>query len=289
VHIRFTNLDKVLFPRTGFTKGDLIEYYLRVAPVLLPHLEGRPITIRRFPDGVDGPSFFEKHPSQGTPSWVRRVTLSSGTYVLVEDVETLALLANLAAIELHVPQWRVDDSGVPKPPDLLVFDLDPGAPAGITECAKVATLVAATLRSAYELDALPKTSGSKGLQLYARWNGPGDTRAVARAVAEHLAQRRPQLVVANMTKSLRRGRVLIDWSQNHVAKTTVAPYSLRANPEPTVSTPLQWTEVERAASGEGSGLTFLADQVLDRIDELGDLFAPLLASDTVRRRRRRSR
>jgi len=292
--LRLSNLSKVLYPGTGFTKAQVIEYYIRIAPVLLPHVLDRPLTVRRFPNGVDGESFYEKHRPRGTPEWVRSVKIpgspksvdqSGIDFVVLSDVATVAWVANLAALELHVPQWKVDRSTKPLPPDLLVFDLDPGAPSGIIECAEVALLLAEELRNAHGWDGYPKVSGSKGLQVYVplpkkdrqkTW-GDGGSRELARTVANELGRRRPDLVVANMRKDLRKGRVLIDWSQNHVAKTTVAPYSLRARSEPTVSAPITWEEVERLVSdGKAERLRFLPEDVLQRVEELGDLFGPLV-------------
>ena len=289
--LSLSNLDKVLYPGPGFTKGEVIAYYVDVAPVLLPHVAGRPLTVRRFPDGVEGPSFYEKHLPRGTPDWVRRVTLSPSPrstspeieFVVIDGLATLVWLANLAALELHVPMWRVDRQGRPTPPDLMVFDLDPGDPATVVECARVALDLAELLASEHGLTAYPKVSGSKGLQLYVplptalrgTWED-GTTAGEARRLAGLSARRRPELVVANMRKDQRVGRVLIDWSQNNVAKTTVAPYSLRARAEPTVSTPVTWDEVAACAdSGRADGLTFWPDEVRRRLDRLGDLFEPL--------------
>ncbi len=289
--LELSNLGKVLYP-SGFTKGEVIDYYARVAGAVLPHLRDRPVTLRRFPNGTDQGSFYAKNVPRGAPEWLRTAVLpgdgsrrggGSGSptleYVLVPDLPSLLYLANLAALELHVPQWRVGDDGQPSAPDLLVLDLDPGAPAAVVECARVALL----LREALEADGLAplaKSSGSKGLQLYAAVTGsPGvaaDTRDYARRLAEGLERQHPKAVVSNMRKDLRKGKVFIDWSQNSTAKTTVAPYSLRALAEPTASTPVTWTEVEVAASsGDPSGLRFLAPEVIDRVDRLGDLFAPL--------------
>ncbi|MGH9007949.1 MAG: non-homologous end-joining DNA ligase [Acidimicrobiales bacterium] len=290
-----SNLDKVLYPATGFTKGQVIDYYVRIAPVLLPHVAGRPLTMRRFPGGVDDPnSFYEKHRNKSAPKWVRseRVLASPKAkdrdgvdFVILDDLPTLVWAANLAALELHVPQWKVAANGRPQVPDLMVFDLDPGEPATIVECAEVALLLAAQVAEEHGWTCYPKTSGSKGLQLYVplpkadrqrTWEDAG-SRELARTVAQELARARPDLVVANMKKELRKGRVLIDWSQNHVAKTTIAPYSLRARPEPTVSTPVTWEEVEQLASdGKAERLKFLPDDVLGRVEQDGDLLAPLL-------------
>jgi len=282
--LSLSNLAKVLYPAAGTTKAAVIDYYTRIAPVLLRHLAGRPLTVRRFPNGVDGTTFFEKNAPSHTPDWVRKVRLPSPgstrsresiDYLVVEETATLVWLANLAALELHVPMWRVDDDGRPMNPDRLVVDLDPGPPAGLVECARVALLARAAL-AADGLHAWPKTSGGKGLQLYAGLDGSAAWEVVhrhARVLAEGLERHHPGLVVSSMTKAVRRGKVLVDWSQNNAAKTTVAPYSLRAQPEPTASTPVTWAEVEAAAeSGNPAGLRFLSADALDRVATLGDLF-----------------
>jgi bifunctional non-homologous end joining protein LigD len=279
-HLKLTNLDKVLYPSHGFTKGEVIDYYTRIAPVLLPHLVDRPLTIKRYPNGVDAPFFFEKNAARGTPSWVRTITLpvpgstkdrETIDYVVVQELADLVRLANLAALELHVPQWWVDDSAYAGT-DLLVFDLDPGAPATITECCEVAML----LRDLCAQDGLtlfPKTSGNKGMQVSApiQVTDPMAPSTYARALAEKLEKARPDLVVSKMAKTLRPGRVLVDWSQNNPAKTTVAVYSLRARAEPTVSTPLTWDEV-----AAGGALRFTSAEVLSRVETLGDLHADAL-------------
>lgn len=253
-HLDLSNLDKVLYPQVGFTKGEVIDYYTRIAPVLLPHLADRPLTRIRYPNGVEGNSFFEKNAPAGTPDWVRTVRLpvpassrdrETIDFIVVEELATLVWLANLAALELHTPQWRVSADGEPLYPDQLVVDLDPGPPAGLPECYEVAQLVRAQL-AADGMDCTPKTSGRKGMQLVA--DLPGDETAdeisaYVRDVAGALARRRPDLIVARMTRQLRPGKVFIDWSQNNAFKTTVAPYSLRAGALPTVSAPLTWDEV----------------------------------------------
>jgi bifunctional non-homologous end joining protein LigD len=282
--LALSNLDKVLYPDTGFTKGEVIDYYSRIAPVLLPHLAGRPATRVRFPDGVGGNSFFEKNAPKATPDWVRTVTLptpgsSRGRetidFVVVEDLPTLIWLANLAALELHVHQWTVGPRGGVRGVDRLVFDLDPGAPAALRQCAEVALLLRDVLTD-LGLEPLAKTSGSKGLQLYVGLRETPADRAhgFARELAVAMEAEHPQLVVHRMDKALRTGKVLIDWSQNAAAKTTVAPYSLRARPRPTASTPVTWDEVAEAA--DGRDLAFTAPEVLARVEEVGDLFAPLL-------------
>ena len=286
--LTISNLDKVLYPEAGFAKGEVIDYYTRIAPVLLPHLRDRPLTLKRYPDGVEGGVFFQKNRPQGTPPWVRTVVISSPgstkkrdtvEYVVSCDLPTLVWAANLASLELHVPMWRVDRSGQPLPPDLLVFDLDPGAPADIVACCQGATLVRAEL-DGDGLAAYPKTSGSKGLQLYVPLDAKRpweDVHAYARELAVRLERAHPDLIVSNMKKELRPRKVLVDWSQNNAAKTTVAVYSLRARQRPTVSTPVTWDEVEAcAAKGDPTLLVFTSDDVLARVADDGDLFAPVL-------------
>ena len=276
--LSLSNLDKLMYPRAGFTKGHVIEYYTRIAPVLLAHLEGRPLTLKRYPNGVEGGHFYEKRCPQHRPEWVRTAGVWSGRnegeveYCLCEDLETLVWLGNLADLELHTPLHTVPDVTTPR---VIAFDLDPGAPATIAECCEVALL----LRDAFDhfgLQAFPKTSGSKGMQVYVPLNTPGvdyaATREFALGVASVLERRRRDLVVTDMKKTLRTGKVLVDWSQNERHKTTVCVYSLRAMERPTVSTPLTWEEVER-----GGDLVFTSDDVLARVAEHGDLFAPVLS------------
>ncbi len=279
--LKLSNLHKVLYPATGFSKGEVIGYYTRIAPMLLPYLADRPVTLRRYPDGIDGQSFFEKNVPRHAPGWVRTVELptpgstkgsATAHFVVVGDLATLVWLANLAVLELHVPQWTVGSRGAQHPPDLLVFDLDPGPPATVVECCRVAERVLAVL----EVDGLtgyPKTSGGKGLQVYApvQVRDPDRTSIYARAMAEQLAGQTPALVVSRMAKSARTGKVFIDWSQNNPAKTTVAPYSLRARERPTVSTPLDWDEVRRCR--QPSDLVFTPPEVLARVQRCGDLWA----------------
>jgi bifunctional non-homologous end joining protein LigD len=280
--LALSNLQKVLYPECGFTKGEVIDYYAKVAGTILPYLAARPVSMKRYPDGVASQGFFAKNAPNGTPEWVRTVRLPAPgstknrdeiDYVIAEDLPTVVWMANLAAIELHVPQWKVGPRGKAHGADLLVFDLDPGPPASIVECFQVALWLRDEL-AADGLTAYPKTSGSKGMQLYAPIKeAAGDATSVyAKALAQRLEKREPELIVSRMVRSLRPGKVLIDWSQNNPAKTTVAPYSLRARPAPTVSTPLTWEEVEA-----GDHVQFTTGDVLARIDDLGDLFAPLLA------------
>jgi bifunctional non-homologous end joining protein LigD len=276
--LELSNLDKVLYPAAGFTKGEVIHYYTQIADTIIPHLADRPLTRIRYPNGVGSQGFFEKNAPAGMPSWVRRETLPAPgstmkretiDYVVVDGLACLVWLANLAALELHVPQWKVGSKG----PDLLVVDLDPGAPAGLDECAEVAVILRQRLADD-GLQSLAKTSGKKGMQLMAPIAGTQSSDVVsgyARRVAEELEKKHPRLVLSRMAKGLRPGKVFIDWSQNNAAKTTVAPYSLRAEPMPTVSTPYTWEEVEA-----GSVVACRSDDVLARIDEYGDLLAPLL-------------
>jgi bifunctional non-homologous end joining protein LigD len=281
-----SNLSKVLYPEVGFTKGEVIDYYSRIAPVLLPHLADRALTLKRYPDGVDGKSFFEKNSPSHRPEWVRVVELASPgstknrdtiNYTVIDGLPSLVWAANLATLELHTPMWRVGPRGAVRNPDLLVFDLDPGAPATVVECCQVALLVRDRL-ALDSLSAYPKTSGSKGLQLYVPLDAKRpweDVHAYSRTVADALAGAHDGLVVSNMKRDLRGGKVLVDWSQNNGAKTTVSVYSLRARAHPTVSTPVSWDEVE-ATAADGAPLVFTAADVLGRVDRHGDLFAPLL-------------
>jgi bifunctional non-homologous end joining protein LigD len=292
--LSLSNLDKVLYPATGFTKAELLDYYARIAEVILPHLCDRAVTFRRFPNGVDGASFFEKHTPSHAPEWVRTITVPhSGNsrprsndhtgdveYVIVDDRPTLIWAANLAAIEFHVPLWRIGDaSKLPAGPDTLVFDLDPGPGTSVVECCTVANWLRAELDREGLGPVLAKTSGSKGLQLYVPLSESipwPDERDRAHRIAVTVEQSHGDLVVTNMRKTLRERRVLIDWSQNNPAKTTVAVYSLRARDEPTVSTPVTWLEVERCAKkSDPALLRFRAADVLKRVSRDGDLFSPL--------------
>ena len=271
--LTISNLDKVLYPRTGTTKGEVLNYYAQVSPVLLPHLAGRAVTRIRWPHGVERSSFFEKN----APA---RTGKGDGTlrFPICDDLATLTWLANLAALELHVHQWTVDEDGVPQDPDRLVIDLDPGEPAGLHECAQVALLVREAL-AGRDLGCTPVTSGSKGLHLYAPLPAGGrrsldseGTTALAREVAEALQKEHPDLVTATMTKAKRPGKVFLDWSQNSGSKTTISPYSLRGRERPTAATPLTWDEVEAGADDELALEQFTMDQVLERVADLGDVF-----------------
>lgn len=282
--LRLTNLDKVLYPDAGFTKAQVIDYYSRIAPFMLPHLKDRPVTLRRFPDGVTAQPFYEKNAARNAPEWVRTVRIetpgsSKGNetldFVVLNDLPSLVWSAHMAALELHVPQWKIDRKGERLVPDLLVFDLDPGAPATIVECCEVALKLREVL-SSHGLKAVAKTSGSKGMQLYApiRTTAAERTSEYAKAVAEHLARENPKLIVARMAKDLRPGKIFIDWSQNNPYKTTIAPYSMRGRPTPTVSTPVTWDEVAKCR--HPNDMTFQAGDVLDRLQDHGDLLKPLL-------------
>jgi bifunctional non-homologous end joining protein LigD len=280
--LELSNLDKVMYPAAGFTKGEVIDYYTRIAPVLLPHLKGRALTRIRYPNGVDGAHFFEKNAPGGTPSWVRLETLpvpgstksrETIDFVVVDELATLVWVANLASLELHTPQWRIGED-----PDLMVVDLDPGAPAGLKECCGVAMLMRDRLAED-GLTAHPKTSGKKGMQLCVPIAGTQDAEIVseyAKQVAEELSAQVPGSITAKMARAVRPGKVFIDWSQNSAAKTTVAPYSLRALDTPTASTPLTWDEVAEMALGSGVARQFTAAEVLERVAAHGDLLADLL-------------
>jgi bifunctional non-homologous end joining protein LigD len=277
--LALSNLDKVLYPDTEFTKGEVIDYYVKVGDAILPHLTERLLTRKRWPDGTASQPFFEKNMPRGTPDWVRTVMMEEHgddgvEYVVADDLPTLVWLANLAALELHVPQWKVGPRGGPQDPDLVVFDLDPGAPADIIDCFNIA-LALRELLAADGLTAYPKTSGNKGAQLYVPIE-PATSRRTseyAKKLADQLAQAIPDDVVSSMDKKVRKGKVFIDWSQNNAAKTTIAPYSMRGIDRPTVSTPLTWDEVESAT--KAADLRFETDDVLGRLEEHGDLLADM--------------
>jgi bifunctional non-homologous end joining protein LigD len=285
--LKISNLDKVLYPRTGTTKGEVLNYYAQVAPVLLPHLKDRAVTRIRWPHGVADKSFFEKNAPAGTPSWVRTAevptTGSRGTsrhgdhlvFPIVDDLATLTWLVNLAALELHVHQWTVNRNGQPRNPNRLVIDLDPGEPAGLQECCSVALMVRDRLAER-DLVSRAVTSGSKGLHLYAELPGrlnSEETTGLAKQVAEELQKDHPKLVTATMTKARRAGKVFLDWSQNAGSKTTISPYSLRGRERPTVATPVTWDEVSEGAEDSLGLEQFGFEEVMSRIEEHGDLFA----------------
>ncbi|HUD48674.1 MAG TPA: non-homologous end-joining DNA ligase [Candidatus Baltobacteraceae bacterium] len=279
--IDVSNLDKIFYPRTGFTKGQVMDYYVRISPALLPHLKDRPITLKRYPDGVEGFFFYEKQCPPHRPKWIKTapVRKSDGSavhYCVMNSLPALVWAANLADLELHTFLHKA--SALARP-DFLAFDLDPGEPADILLCCKVG-LWLKDMFDALGLKCFPKTSGSKGLQVFVPLNTPvnyAKTGAFAHAVAELLEKNAPDTVVSKMRKSLRGGKVLVDWSQNDGHKTTVTVYSLRAREHPTVSTPVTWEEVEAALQkGNPKVLSFEADQVLKRVEKHGDLFAPVL-------------
>jgi bifunctional non-homologous end joining protein LigD len=280
--LKLSNLDKVLYPEVGFTKGQVIDYYTRIAPVLLPHLRDRPLTLKRYPNGVDKPYFYEKRCPSHRPDWVQTTAVWSKRnddnldFCLANDLPTLVWVANLASLELHTSLSR---GAKISQPSMMVFDLDPGAPATVVECAQVALWLRELLDD-LGLESVVKTSGSKGMQVYVPLNTEvtyGDTKLVSHAMAQLLEQREPKLVVSQMTKELRKGKVFIDWSQNDQVKTTVCVYSLRALERPTVSAPLTWTEVEELhASGDPDAVTLTAADVLARVADIGDPFAPVL-------------
>ncbi|HWW54619.1 MAG TPA: non-homologous end-joining DNA ligase [Acidimicrobiales bacterium] len=281
--LSLSNLDKVLYPAAGFTKAEVIDYYTRVGPALVPHLAGRPITLKRYPNGVDGPSFYEKNCPSHRPEWVQTVEMGGGSrrsqvvrYCLLDSVAHLVWTANLAALELHPALASAPDLNRPRS---VVFDLDPGAPADVVDCGRVA-LWLRELLAHLGLQAWPKTSGSKGLQVYVPLNTPcvyEDTRAFALAAGQLLEREHGDAVLTNMNPAQRGGKIFIDWSQNVASKTTVAVYSLRARERPTVSTPVDWEEVAAAVeANDPSALRFEAPQVLARVEADGDRFAPLL-------------
>ena len=277
-----SNLDKVMYPDTETTKGEVLHYYARIAPVLLPHLARRPVTRVRFPHGTGGMSFFEKNLPSGAPAWLPRVTLAHGsdtiTYPLITGVDTLTYLANLASLELHVPQWQVDADDQRLPPDRLVIDLDPGPGAGLQECSVVALRVRERLVG-IGLSPVPVTSGSKGIQVYAvvpRSHSSDELSALAQQLAQELTGEFPDLVVWKMATALRPGKVFVDWSQNTAAKTTISPYSLRGKGAPVAAAPRTWEELERGATTPEGLTQVLADEVLTRVERQGDLAAALL-------------
>ena len=281
--LKLSNLDKVFYPKAGFTKAEVVDYYLRIAQALLPHLRDRPLTLKRYPDGVEGEHFYEKNCPAHRPPWVKTAPIWSDQndrlmhFCLVQDLPTLVWAVNLADLEMHVPLHRARDVNRP---DSVVFDLDPGEPANLLDCCEVAMILQGTF-ARLDLQCFAKTSGSKGVQLYVPLNTDvtyDQTKPFARAVAEALAAQRPGLVVSNMKKSLRGGKVLVDWSQNDPHKTTVCVYSLRARERPTVSMPVTWEEVKRClGSRDASMLSFEAPAALRRVEKHGDLFAPLLS------------
>ncbi len=281
--LKLTNLEKVLYPATGFTKGQVIDYYARIAPVLVPHLANKPLTLKRYPNGVDQLPFFEKNATKHRPDWIKTAPIwSEGNqrnvnYILANDLATLVWVANLAAIELHPSLSLASDIFCPR---TMVFDLDPGPPANIVQCCQVAIWLRAIFDH-FKLESFPKTSGSKGLQLYVPLNTKtsyDETKPFAHALARLLENEHRDLVVSDMKKAVRADKIFVDWSQNDDHKTTISVYSLRARERPTVSTPVRWDEVERALKKkDASLLVFEANQVLERVEKMGDLFAPVLS------------
>jgi bifunctional non-homologous end joining protein LigD len=280
--LKLSNLGKVLYPAAGFTKGQVIDYYARVAPFMVPHLAGRPLTLKRYPNGVDEQYFFEKNATAHRPDWVQTAPIWSGHtrrqihYILANDLSTVVWMANLAALELH-PSLSL--ATAIQQPTMIVFDLDPGPPADIVQCSQVALWVR-DIFAHFGLESFAKTSGSKGLQVYVPLNLPTRyeaTKSFARALAQLLEDEHRDLVVSEMKKEVRGGRIFIDWSQNDEHKTTIGVYSLRARENPTVSTPVTWDEVERCLRKKDPKLlVFRAEQVLQRVEEMGDLFVPVL-------------
>jgi len=281
-HLKLTNLDKVLYPAAGFTKGQVIDYYARLAPVLVPHLKGKPLTLKRYPNGVNEPPFFEKNATKHRPDWIKTAPIWSHgnqrdvNYILANDLPTLVWLANLAAIELHPSLSLATDIMCPRS---IVFDLDPGPPANIIQCCQVAFWLRAIFEH-FKLESFPKTSGSKGMQIYVPLNTTtsyDETKPFAHALARLLENEHRDLVVSDMKKAIRVNKIFVDWSQNDEHKTTVSVYSLRARERPTVSTPVTWDEVAQALKKKDANmLVFESHQVLDRVEKMGDLFAQLL-------------
>ncbi|MDQ6725495.1 MAG: non-homologous end-joining DNA ligase [Actinomycetota bacterium] len=279
--LKLSNLDKVLYPEAGFTKGEVIDYYTRIAPALLPHLRRRALTLKRYPNGIDGQFFYEKNCPKHRPPWVETLAVWSArnkadvNYCLIDELAGLVWVANLASLELHTSLAAASDV---QRPTMVVFDLDPGPPATVVECGRVALWLREVL-DGLGLQSFPKTSGSKGLQLYVPLNTPvtyNETKPFAHALGRRMEQEHPAEALSVMKKELRTGKVFIDWSQNDDSKTTVCVYSLRARPRPTVSTPVTWEEVERTVEcGDPDSLVFEAADVLRRVAADGDLFAPL--------------
>ena len=279
--IQVSNLDKVLYPKVGFTKGQVIDYYIRIAPMLLPHLKDRPLTMKRYPDGVEGEFFYEKNCPMHRPKWVKTARVWSESnnrmmnYCLAQDLPTLVWAANLADLELHTSLARKSNI---KRPTMMVFDLDPGAPADIVQCCQVGIWLSDLLLK-MKLKSFAKTSGSKGLQVYVPLNCSvtfEQTKDLSRALAQHLETNHDDLVTSNMSKAVRKEKIFVDWSQNDEHKTTICVYSLRAKEEPTVATPVTWDEVRNCLKKKEAGLLkFRSEKVLARVEKLGDLFEPV--------------
>ena len=278
--LTLTNLDKVFYPKAGFTKAEVIHYHVQIAPYLLPHLHDRAITMKRYPDGVEGEYFYEKEAPSHRPKWVQTTQVAKGSggainYCMINDLPSLVWVANLADLELHTFLHRAPDVDRPT---MMAFDLDPGPPADIVLCCQIALQLKAFFDE-LDLQLFAKTSGSKGLQVYVPLNTPTTyekTKTFARTLAERFEEEHPDKVVSNMKKSSRQGKVFIDWSQNDDHKTTISVYSLRAKEQPTVSTPVFWEEVAQSAK-KGQPLSFTSDEVLARAEKHGDIFAPVLS------------
>jgi bifunctional non-homologous end joining protein LigD len=280
--LSLSNLDKVLYPDAGFTKGQVLDYYTRIADALVPHMRDRPLTLKRYPNGVDGHFFYEKNCPKHRPSWVKTRKIDTGSkkidFCVCQDLPTLVWVANLASLELHT---SLSHARPIKRPTMMVFDLDPGPPAAILDCCRVGLMLRDKLAD-LKLESFPKTSGSKGLQVYVPLNDEDvtydDTKPLSNALARHMEAEHGDMVVSSQKKELRKGKVLIDWSQNDEHKTTVCVYSLRARERPTVSTPVEWDEVQAALETDDPGaLVFEAEQVLERVQKRGDLFEPVLS------------
>ena len=280
--VKLSNLSKIFYPKVGFTKQQMIDYYIKISPVLLPHLDGRPLTLKRYPDGIEGKFFYQKACPNSRPEWMSTIPVWSESnnkdtyYCVVNNLPALVWVANLAGIELHT---SLSKRGNIEIPTMIVFDLDPGPPATIVECVEVALYLHELFLSA-NLKSYPKTSGSKGLQIYIPLNTPTyyhQTKKLAHKIAQTLEAKYPNQVISKMNKDLREGKVFVDWSQNDEHKTTVCAYSLRAKEKPAVSTPVTWTEIEKTYSSKTpERLFFTAEDVLKRVNEIGDLFAPVL-------------
>jgi bifunctional non-homologous end joining protein LigD len=283
--LKLTNVEKVLYPQSGFTKGEMIDYYVKVAPAMIPHLSGRAVTLRRFPEGVEDldAAFFEKRCPKHRPKWVKTATVEAGPragkidFCVCDGLPTLVWMAQLATVEFHP---SLSKARAPKRPTVLAFDLDPGPPADIVDCCRVAIRLR-DLFAHFDVQCFPKTSGSKGMQVYVPLNNKKvnyeKTKPMAKAIAQLLEKQTPDKVVSKMKKVERENKVFVDWSQNHERKTTIAVYSLRARERQTASTPITWDEVADVAdSGDKSKLVFESDMVLERIEKHGDLFAPVL-------------
>jgi len=275
--MKLSSLSKIMYPSTETTKGEVLNYYVSVAPTLLPHLASRPVTRVRWPHGVADQSFFEKNVPSGAPTWLPRVKIDDVTYPMVDDISQLVYLVNLNSLEVHVPQWTVSEDGKRENPNRLVIDLDPGSPAGLKECAQVALVLRKRLED-LGLQLHPVTSGSKGMQLYASLGGDltsDQVRDLAQQLAQEMTKKHPELVLWKMTKSLRPGKIFLDWSQNVAAKTTISPYSMRGRELPCVAAPRTWDEVEQGAAGEKFEQVMF-DDMLERLETHGDLIADLL-------------